>query len=80
MPGAMEGLVVMMVSLFGALIPLALLGLILYLLFQIRQSAQDLAYEMRDTRVALKRAMERTTGSQAPSAPVGEQRSSSDSQ
>ena len=63
--------IVISFSLLVGLIPLALLALILYLLFQIRHSSQDLAYEMRDARVALERAMDRLTDNRSQSATGG---------
>ena len=63
--------IVISFSLLVGLIPLALLALILYLLFQIRDSSQDLAYEMRDARVALERAVDRLTDNRSQSATGG---------
>ncbi len=56
MPGAIEGVVVLGIGLFGTLIPIALFGLILYILFQIRRNTQDLACQTEHPRPGLRDA------------------------
>ncbi|MFH1741521.1 MAG: hypothetical protein ABIH23_21150 [bacterium] len=62
---------------FSALIPLILLGLIIYFLVQIKRGIEDLSLEMRDTRETIRDLAQRrmgpaskTSDTQAPSGSV----------
>ena len=56
----MEGFViapfVLLFGMFGALVPLILLGLVIYFPVQVKRAIDDLSLEIRDTRAAIQNA------------------------